>query len=131
MRGARIIAFTTNIGGLRGYNSALNCAISEFVLYLNNDIDLAPSTIAAALLRRASDPPFGAVGGKIIRTHARVLEAGCISWRDGSTQGYLRGGSPQAPEANFVRDPARVYHSGIGERALCDQIIAVSEGDAD
>src|SRR5208282_3563866 len=31
-------------------------------------------------------------------------EAGGIIWRDGGILAYLRGGSPMAPEANFVRD---------------------------
>ena len=31
-------------------------------------------------------------------------EAGSIVWRDGATTGYLRGASPLAPEANFVRE---------------------------
>ena len=50
-----------------------------------------------------SQPGVGAVGGKIVRCHGLLQEAGCIVWRDGSTSGYLRGQSPAAPEANFVR----------------------------
>jgi GT2 family glycosyltransferase/glycosyltransferase involved in cell wall biosynthesis len=104
LRGARILAFTTNIGYLRGCNAALNFATADTVLYLNNDIELAPFAIQAALRRLASDPRIGAVGGKVIRTHGRLQEAGCIIWRDGSTQGYLRDASPQSPEANFCRE---------------------------
>ena len=104
VRGAQIVAFPTNIGYLRGCNAALNFATAEIVLYLNNDIELAPFAIPAALRRMASDPRIGAVGGKVIRTNGRLQEAGCIIWRDASTQGYLRDASPQAPEANFVRD---------------------------
>ncbi len=104
LRGARIVSFDTNIGYLRGCNAALNFATADAVLYLNNDIELAPAAIPAALRRLASDPRIGAVGGKVIRTHGRLQEAGCIIWRDASTQGYLRDASPQAPEANFLRD---------------------------
>ena len=104
VRGARIVAFTSNIGSLRGCNVALNFATSDAVLYINNDVELAPSAIAVALRRLASSPRIGAVGGKIIRTHGRLQEAGSIIWQNGSTQGYMRDASPQAPEANFVRD---------------------------
>ena len=102
--GARIFAFATNIGYLRGCNAALNFVASKMVLYLNNDVELAPSAIAAAMRRLRSDASIGAVGAKVIRTHGRLQEAGCVVWRSGATQGYLRDASPQAPEANFVRD---------------------------
>jgi GT2 family glycosyltransferase/glycosyltransferase involved in cell wall biosynthesis len=102
--GARIVSFGTNIGYLRGCNAALNFVTSDLVLYLNNDIELAPSAIAAAIRRLQSDAKIGAVGAKVIRTHGRLQEAGCVVWRNGGTQGYLRDASPQAPEANFVRD---------------------------
>ena len=104
VRGAQILPFNTNIGYLRGCNAALNLVTANSVLYLNNDVELAPFAIAAALQRLASDPTIGAVGGKVIRTHGRLQEAGCIIWQDGSTHGYMRDASPQAPEANFVRD---------------------------
>jgi GT2 family glycosyltransferase/glycosyltransferase involved in cell wall biosynthesis len=104
LTGARIVAFTSNIGYLRGCNAALNFVTADVVLYLNNDVELAPSAIPAALRRLKSDAAIGAVGGKIIRTHGRLQEAGCLIWRSGGTQGYCRDRSPQAPEANFVRD---------------------------
>lgn len=104
VRGARIVAFGSNIGYLRGCNAALNFVTADAVLYLNNDVELAPFAIAAALRRLASDPRIGAVGGKVIRTHGRLQEAGSIIWQNGSTQGYMRDASAQAPEANFVRD---------------------------
>lgn len=104
LRGAQILSFASNIGYLRSCNAALNFVTSQTVLYLNNDLELAPFAIQAGLRRLASDPGIGAVGGKIIRSHGLLQEAGCIIWRDGSTQGYLRDASPQAPEANFCRD---------------------------
>ncbi len=104
LRGARIVAFSSNIGYLRGCNAALNFVTADAVLYLNNDIELAPFAISAALRRLSSDPQIGAVGGKVIRTHGRLQEAGSIIWQNGSTQGYMRDASAQAPEANFVRD---------------------------
>ena len=104
VRGARVIAFSSNIGYLRGCNVALNFATSDAVLYINNDIDLAPAAIASAMRRLRSNPKIGAVGGKILRTHGSLQEAGSIIWQNGSTQGYMRDASPQAPEANFVRD---------------------------
>lgn len=103
VRGARILRFEDNIGFLQGSNAALQFAVAPLLLYLNNDIALAPGAIAAAL-RRMEDASIGAVGAKIIRSHGALQEAGSIVWRDGWATGYMRDASPLAPEANFVRD---------------------------
>lgn len=102
--GARLLRFDSNIGFVRGCNAAMQCASADAVLFLNNDVELAPGAVAAALARLQSDAAIGAVGGKVIRTHGLLQEAGNIVWCDGATSGYLRGASPLVPEANFVRD---------------------------
>ena len=104
VRGVKLLQLDANIGFLRGCNAALAFATADAVLLLNNDVELAHGAIAAALARLRSDPAIGAVGGKVIRTHGLLQEAGCLVWRDGTTGGYLRDSSPLAPEANFVRD---------------------------
>lgn len=104
VHGARVMHFDADIGYVRACNAALHCATADAVLFLDNAIELAPGAIAAALHRLASDARIGAVGGKIVRAHGGLQEAGRIIWRDGSTVGYLEGASPLAPEANFVRD---------------------------
>ncbi len=109
--GAHVLRFDSNVGYLRGCNAALQLTSADVVLYLNNDIELAPGAVGAALRRLGSHPSVGAVGGKIVRCHGLLQEAGCINWRDGSTSGYLRGLSPLAPEANFVRKVD--YCSGV------------------
>ncbi|MEO8715352.1 MAG: glycosyltransferase, partial [Acetobacteraceae bacterium] len=101
--GVRVVRFEDNIGFLHGSNTALRLAIAPLVLYLNNDVELAPGALDAALARIA-DPTIGAVGARLIRSHGALQEAGCIVWRDGWTAGYMRDASPLAPEANFVRD---------------------------
>ncbi len=102
--GAQVLRFDANIGYLRGSNVGLEVATADVVLYLNNDIELADGAVEAALRRLRSDPTIGAVGGKVLRAHGLLQEAGCIIWRDGWTVGYQRDESPLAPEANFVRD---------------------------
>ncbi|MBV9756312.1 MAG: glycosyltransferase, partial [Alphaproteobacteria bacterium] len=104
LRGALVLRFKENIGFLKGCNAGLRLASAEALLYLNNDVALAPGAVRAALDRLGSDPAIGAVGAKLIRTHGALQEAGSIVWRDGWTTGYLRDASPLAPEANFVRD---------------------------
>jgi GT2 family glycosyltransferase len=102
--GAKLLRFDANVGFVIACNAALGEATAETVIYLNNDTRLAPRAITAALERMASSSHVGAIGGKIIRAHGRLQEAGCILWRDGGTSGYLRDHCPLEPQANFVRD---------------------------
>ncbi len=104
VQGAVLVRSAENLGFLRACNLALEKVTAPVLLYLNNDVELSHGCIEAGLARIQSDPGIGAVGGKVIRTHGRLQEAGCIIWADGSTSGYLRDASPLAPEANFVRD---------------------------
>lgn len=104
LTGARLLRTVNNVGFVRGCNAALAHATAPAVLFLNNDVELAPGAVSAALRRLSSDPAIGAVGGKVVRTHGLLQEAGSIVWRDGSTSGYLRDADAAAPEAEFVRD---------------------------
>jgi GT2 family glycosyltransferase len=102
--GAKLIRFSHNVGFIEGCNSALAHVTAPVTLFMNNDILLERGAVAAALERIESAPDIGAVGGKIIRSNGALQEAGCIVWRDGGTQGYLRDADPNCPEANFVRE---------------------------
>jgi GT2 family glycosyltransferase len=102
--GAKIIRFSHNAGFLEACNAALAQVTAPVTLYLNNDTLLRHGAIAAALRRLESAEKIGAVGAKIIRTNGALQEAGCIIWRDGATEGYLRDADPNIPEANFVRE---------------------------
>jgi O-antigen biosynthesis protein len=104
VHGATVVRFAPNIGFLRSCNVAFEYASAPAVLLLNNDLELAPGAVAVALDRLMSDRAIGAVGGKVVRTHGLLQEAGNIVWADGTTSGYMRDASPSAPEANFVRD---------------------------
>jgi GT2 family glycosyltransferase len=102
--GAILIRLNENLGFLRAANIGLEKATAPAILYLNNDTELGHGAIATALARLDSAPDIGAVGGKIIRSHGKLQEAGSIIWRDGTAVGYMRDASPLAGEANFVRD---------------------------
>ncbi len=104
VRGARIIRLERNVGFLRGCNLALEHATAPAVLYLNNDVVLHAGSVQLALDRLARYPSVGAVGGKIVRSHGMLQEAGCILWRDGSGDGWMRDAPPDAPEANYARE---------------------------
>ena len=44
------------------------------------------------------------MGCKIVTLDGRLQEAGSIIWDDGTTQGYGRHGSPEAPEFSYLRE---------------------------
>jgi GT2 family glycosyltransferase len=111
VRGAVVLRNQQNLGFVLGCNQAFAQVRAPAVLLLNNDIELGYGAIANALGRLASDPMIASVGGKIVRSHGRLQEAGSIIWQDGTTTGYLRDEPALLPEANFVRDVD--YCSGV------------------
>ena len=104
VRGAKVLRMADNVGFLRGCNAALAHVTAPALLFLNNDTELGPGAVAAALARLGGADDTGAVGGKIIRTNGLLQEAGSIIWNEGTTAGYMRDASPLAAEANFCRD---------------------------
>ena len=102
--GATISRFEGSIGFSAAANAGLACARANAVLFLRDGIELAPGAMEAALCRLGSDSNIGAVGGKIVRPHGVLRNAGGVMWRDGTTHEYLNNESPLMPEACFVRD---------------------------
>jgi GT2 family glycosyltransferase len=104
VRGARIVRSHENVGFLRGCNRAAEAAQGQYLLFLNNDTELSPGSLAAALDTIMRVPSVGAVGGRLVFPDGRLQEAGSIIWNDGSCLGYGRGDSPWKPEYSFERD---------------------------
>lgn len=104
VKGTISLRLGVNVGFVRACNVGLARVAAPFVLFLNNDVELGPDAVAAALRRLRGDASVGAVGGRIVRPHGALQEAGCIVWRDGTTAGYRRDATPIDPEASFVRE---------------------------
>ncbi|OAI30444.1 hypothetical protein A1351_22860 [Methylosinus sp. R-45379] len=102
--GAQIIRHEDNISYVRAVNAALKMVVSDYTLLINNDIELEHGALAAAMRRMQSNENIGAVGAKIVRTNGRLQEAGSIIYNDGYCAGYMRDGSQNTPETNFVRE---------------------------
>jgi GT2 family glycosyltransferase len=102
--GAHVGRFTTNVGFLHGANTAALAARGEFLLFLNNDVELLPGAVASALKRIDGAAGVGAVGGRLVFPDGTLQEAGSIIWRDGSCHGYGRGDRPDHPQYDFIRN---------------------------
>ncbi len=109
--GLRLIRNATNVGFLRATNQGIEAARGRHILLLNNDIILPPNALHLAMQRLEQDETIGAVGGKVVRTHGQLQEAGCILFSNGSALGYGRDADPFEPDYNFVRDVD--YCSGV------------------
>lgn len=102
--GARLVRFEAEVADTVAINAALRVVTAPAVLLLKDDTDIAPGALDAALARLNRGAKIGAVGGKLVGPDGRMRAAGGIVWRDGAVTSYLRGGAPEAPEVNFVRD---------------------------
>jgi GT2 family glycosyltransferase len=102
--GAKIIRSSQNLHFLRSVNRSAREAIGKYILLLNNDAQLIPGSVEAALSTLASDERIGAVGGRLILPDGTLQEAGSIVWNDGACAGYGRGRKPSDPEFMFRRE---------------------------
>jgi len=102
--GARCLRNRDNQGFLRATNLAAAAARGRALLMLNNDVEVAPGSVAAALATLDSAADVGAVCARLVLPDGSLQEAGGIIWQDGSCLGYGRAGDPRAPEFSFQRD---------------------------
>src|SRR5271165_181287 len=127
VHGATLLRFETDIGPTRGRAAALPGVAAPVVLFLGCGVDLAPGAVQAALDRMAADRTVGAVGGKVLLADGRLQEAGCIVWGDAATQAYMGDASPEAPEANFVRDVDFCSSTFLAVRAEAIDVLDTSD----
>lgn len=102
--GVHIVRNERNLGFLRNCNAGMALARGEFVLLLNDDAVVAPGCIEALLRIFDMHHDAGAAGAKLVYPDGTLQEAGGIIWRDASGWNDGRGGDPEAPEFNYVRE---------------------------
>jgi GT2 family glycosyltransferase len=124
----RVRTNQSNDGFLAGANLGARMAHGEFVLFLNNDLELLPGTVDRLVAAARRAPSIGAVGGKLVFPDGRLQEAGAIVWSDGSCEAYGRGDDPSRPEFSFAR--AVDFCSGallLTPRAVFEQLCGFDE----
>lgn len=107
----RVIHNDANEHFLVGCNQAAAAAVGKHLLLLNNDAQLQPGAVEAALENLTQSDTVGAVGGRVILLDGTLQEAGSMVWADGSCSGYGRGDDPAAGPYQFRRDVD--YCSGV------------------
>ncbi len=93
-----------NMGYILNINNAASHARGEFILTLNNDTTVTANWLSSMVDIFRKDPRAGLVGSKLVYPDGSLQEAGGIIWRDASAWNYGKGGDPQAPEYNYVKE---------------------------
>lgn len=104
VHGAQLLPQSENLHFLRAANLGAARARGEHLLFLNNDAQLKPGSIPAALALLDSRERVGAVGGKVVLLDGSLQEAGSIIWNDGSCAGHGRGEDPDEAGFQFRRE---------------------------
>ena len=85
-------------------NFAVTKAMGDYLLFLNDDMQIISKNWLEALLKLALQKNVGAVGGKLLFPNGTLQEAGGIIWKNGNGWNYGRNKDPDNPMFNFVRE---------------------------
>jgi GT2 family glycosyltransferase/predicted nucleic acid-binding Zn-ribbon protein len=85
-------------------NFGASKATGEFLIFLNDDVEIVSSNWIESFLKLAENESVGAIGGKLLFSDGRLQEAGCIFWKNGNAWNFGRGQNPESPEFNYVRN---------------------------
>jgi GT2 family glycosyltransferase len=99
----RLLTSVTNLGFGGGCNRGAANARGEFLVFLNDDIEVLPGWLEALVETADRHPDAGAVGSLVLFPDSSIQEAGAITWRDGSTLCLGRGSSLEDNPYDFVR----------------------------
>ena len=99
----RLLTSVANLGFGGGCNRGALETTGEFLVFLNDDIEVLPGWLETLVETADRHPDAGAVGSLILFPNGSIQEAGAITWRDGSTLCLGRGDTVEANAYDFVR----------------------------
>lgn len=102
-KGLKLVRTDKPTGYPAACNAGAKVATGDYVVFLNNDIELIEGSFEA-VAKALDDATVGAVGGRVIKLNGVLQEAGGLVWRDGSAAGYGRGQDPLAARFMVARD---------------------------
>jgi len=91
-----------SFAGMNNYGASK--ASGDYLLFLNDDMEILSSNWLEAFLSLVLIENVGAVGGKLLFRDGKLQEAGCIVWKNGNAWNFGRNQNPDVPEFNYVRD---------------------------
>jgi len=100
----RLLSNERNEGFIAACNHGAAVARGAYLLFLNNDAELTPGSVASLLETFRRFPEAGLAGPKLVYPGGVLQEAGGIVWRDGSAWNYGKYGFAGRPEYGYVRE---------------------------
>ncbi len=92
-----------SFGGINNFGASK--ANGSLLLFINDDTEVVTPQWLEALVKLASYPSTGAVGGKLLYPDGSLQEAGAVVWGDGTAWNYGRYAfNADDPNVNFVRE---------------------------
>lgn len=103
VEGALLVRNDENRGFIGSCARGADLARGEFLVLLNNDIQVTPGWLESLLdvFRLRADA--GLVGARLVYPDGRLQEAGGIVWRDGSAWNWGRNEDPEHPMYRYLR----------------------------
>lgn len=102
--GIKIIRNEINMGFIGNVNESMKYAKGDYIVLLNNDTIVRDDAIDRLVDTFNEHDAVGLVGAKLLNSDGTLQEAGGIIWKDGSGWNWGRGGDPDDPIFNYVRD---------------------------
>jgi len=101
--GARVEHSRVNLGFPAGCNLAAAQARGAFLVFLNDDTQVAPRWLESLVQAADEHPQAGAIGSRLLFADGSLQEAGGVIWRDGNTAQVGRGRSPASRSYGCLR----------------------------
>lgn len=101
--GAHFVRNLQNLGFIGSCREGTALARGEFILLLNNDVQVCVGWLSSMLNVFDQRPDAGLVGARLVYPDGSLQEAGGIVWRDGSAWNWGRGLDPEHPYFRYLR----------------------------
>lgn len=119
VRGATVLRSEVNLGFAAGCNRARASARGEFLVLLNDDVEVEAGWLEALVETAAAHPAAAAVGSRVLFPDGTLQEAGCVVWDDGSTAPVGRGVAAEARAYEHLRQVDYCSACALLVRARC------------
>mgnify|MGYP000258116899 CR=1 FL=1 len=104
VQGVRWIRQDRNSGFIGNCNAAATHARGQYLLLLNNDVQVTQGWLHALLAVFAQRLDAGMVGARLVYPGGQLQEAGGIVWQDGSAWNWGRMQDPESPTYRYLRE---------------------------